>query len=294
MAMTTDYYDVLGVSRGASQKEIQSAFRKLARKLHPDVNPGDKHAEQRFKEVSQAHDVLSDPEKRKLYDRFGRDWQAAAAAGVDPAAAGRGPRGQRTGYQTIDPQEFENLFGSGRGEGAGGGLGDMFGSIFGGRGAGARNRDLDIEGTVEVTLQEAYSGTARQMELAGGRRIELKVPAGVQDGTVLRAPGLRARVRVSTDPTFERDGKDLRVVVPVPLRTALLGGEVDVPTLKGSRVKLDLRPETQNGIRLRLRGLGMPDPKGGKPGDLYAEIRVRLPLPMDERTRRWAEGIDQT
>ena len=173
-------------------------------------------------------------------------------------------------------------------------MGDMFGSIFGGRGAGARNRDLDIEGTVEVTLQEAYSGTARQMELAGGRRIELKVPAGVQDGTVLRAPGLRARVRVSTDPTFERDGKDLRVVVPVPLRTALLGGEVDVPTLRGSRVKLDLRPETQNGIRLRLRGLGMPDPKGGKPGDLYAEIRVRLPLPMDERTRRWAEGIDQT
>ena len=173
MAMTKDYYDVLGVSRGASQKEIQSAFRKLARKLHPDVNPGDKHAEQRFKEVSQAHDVLSDPEKRKLYDRFGRDWQAAAAAGVDPTAAGRGPHGQRTGYQTIDPQEFENLFGSGRGEGAGGGLGDMFGSIFGGRGAGARNRDLDIEGTVEVTLQEAYSGTARQMELADGRRIEL-------------------------------------------------------------------------------------------------------------------------
>jgi curved DNA-binding protein len=294
MPMTQDYYDVLGVSRGASQKEIQSAFRKLARKLHPDVNPGDKHAEQRFKEVSQAPDVLSDPEKRKLYDRFGRDWQAAAAAGVDPTAAGRGPWGQRTGYQTIDPQEFENLFGSGRGEGGGGGLGDMFGSIFGGRGAGARNRDLDIEGAVEVTLQEAYSGTARQMELAGGRRIELKVPAGVQDGTVLRAPGFRARVRVSTDPTFERDGKDLRVVVPVPLRTALLGGEVDVPTLKGSRVKLDLRPETQNGIRLRLRGLGMPDPKGGKPGDLYAEIRVRLPLPMDERTRRWAEGIEQT
>jgi curved DNA-binding protein len=293
MPMTKDYYDVLGVSRGASQKEIQSAFRKLARKLHPDVNPGDKDAEQRFKEVSQAHDVLSDPEKRKLYDRFGRDWQAAAAAGADPGAAGRGPRGPRAGYQTIDPQEFENLFGSGRGEGAGGGLGDMFGSIFGGRGAGARNRDLDIERAVEVTLQEAYSGTTRQVELAGGRRIELKVPAGVQDGTVLRAPGFRARIRVSSDPTFERDGKDLRVVVPVPLRTALLGGEVDVPTLKGSRVKLDLGPETQNGTRLRLRGLGMPDPKGGKPGDLYAEIRVRLPLPMDERTRRWAEGIEQ-
>src|SRR3989442_2907423 len=105
MPMTKDYYDVLGISRGASQKEVQSAFRKLARKLHPDVNPGDKHAEQRFKEVSQAHDVLSDPEKRKLYDRFGGDWQAAASDGVDPAGAGIGPSGQRTGDQIHDPHE---------------------------------------------------------------------------------------------------------------------------------------------------------------------------------------------
>jgi curved DNA-binding protein len=291
--MTKDYYDALGVSRGASQKEIQSAFRKLARKLHPDVNPGDKRAEERFKEISQAHNVLSDPEKRKLYDRFGPDWQAAAAAGADPYATGRGPGGQRVQYQNIDPQEFENLFGSGREGAGGGGLGDIFGSIFGSRGAGAQGHDLDPERTVEVTLAEAYAGTTRQVELAGGRRIELTIPAGVQDGTVLRAPGLRARVRVSKDPTFEREGNDLRVGVQVPLRTALLGGEVDVPTLKGGRVKLNVRPETQNGTRLRLRGLGMPDPRGGKPGDLYAEVRVRLPLPMDERTRTWAEGTEE-
>jgi curved DNA-binding protein len=288
--MTKDYYDVLGVSRGASQKEIQSAFRKLARKLHPDVNPGDKDAEKRFKEVSQAHDVLSDPEKRKLYDRFGSDWQSAAAAGIDPDAPGarRGPGGQRVQYQTIDPEEFEELFRGGRGDG---GLGDVFGSIFGGRGAGARAAEIDSEGTVEVTLKEAYTGTSRQVELPGGRRIELKVPAGVQDGTVLRVPGLRARVQVARDPTFEREGKDLRVAVPVPLKTALLGGEVDVPTLKGGRVQLNVPRETQNGTRLRLRGLGMPDSRGGQPGDLYAEVRVRLPLPMDERTRRWAEEL---
>lgn len=299
MPMTKDYYDVLGISRGASQKEIQSAFRKLARKLHPDVNPGDKQAEERFKEVSQAHDVLSDPEKRKLYDRFGADWYSAAAAGIDPDAPG--PRGGfgggfgggRPQYQTVDSQEFEDLLRGARVNGGGAGLGDIFESIFGSRGpgGGAGRGELEAEGTVEITLREACTGTSRQVELPGGRRIELKVPAGVPDGTVLRVPGLRARVTIAADPIFERDGKDLRVTVQVPLKTALLGGKVDVPTLKGGRVELNVPPETQNGTRLRLRGLGMPDTRGGQPGDLYAEVRVRLPLPMDERTRKLAEGL---
>src|SRR6202022_508130 len=124
-----------------------------------------------------------------------------------------------------------------------------------------------------------------------GRRIEVNVPAGITDGPVLRVPGLRARVRVRPDPQFALEGRDVRVAVNVPLKTAFLGGEVDVPTLKGGRVKLNVPAETQNGTRLRLRGLGMPDPKGGKPGDLYAEVRVRLPLPMDDRTRAWAKQI---
>ena len=289
MPVTKDYYDVLGVSRKATQKEIQAAFRKLARQLHPDVNPGDKDAESRFKEASEAHGVLSDPEKRKLYDRFGSDWQAAQAAGMDPDQPGRptrGPRGSGRQYQTVDPQEFEDLLRGVRTDG--GGFGDIFGSFFG-RGGGARTHELDLEGVVEISLREAFQGTTRQVELADGRLIELKVPAGVQDGTVLRVPGLRARVQIGKDPTFEREGRDLRVAVPVPLRTALLGGEVEVPTLRGSQVKLSVPPETQNGTRLRLRGLGMPDAKGGKPGDLYAEVRVRLPLPLDQQARRWAE-----
>lgn len=285
--MTKDYYDALGVSRKASQKEIQSAFRKLARQLHPDVNPGDTESERRFKEVSEAHGVLSDPEKRKLYDRFGPDWQAAAAAGVDPDAARAGARGSRVRYEPADVKDFEDLLRGARTDG--GGFGDIFGSIFGGRGAGPRRGELDVEGIVEVSLREAYLGTTRQVQLADGRRIEVTIPAGVQDGTVLRVPGLRARVQVAADPRFEREGNDLRVAVSVPLRTALLGGEVDVPTLKGSRVTLSVPAETQNGTRLRLRGLGMPDQRGGQPGDLYAEVRVRLPLPLDDRTRGWAE-----
>ena len=287
MPKTRDYYEELGVSRNASQREIQSAFRRLARKLHPDVNPADKDAEGRFKAISEAHDVLSDPQKRKLYDRFGPDWQAAANAGVDPDR-GPGPFDGRGGrYQTVTADTIEDLLG-GLG-GARGGFGDIFGSIFGGRGSPSQ-APVDSEGTIEVTLQEAFRGTARQVVMPDGKRLEVKVPAGVQDGTVLRLPGLRARIHVAKDALFERDGKDLRVPVPVPLATAFLGGEVDVPTLKGTRVKLNVPPETQNGTRLRLRGLGMPDQRGGRPGDLYAEVRVRLPLPMDDRTRRWAEG----
>jgi curved DNA-binding protein len=303
MPKLKDYYEVLGVSRTASQKEISSAFRKLARKYHPDVNRGDKQAEERFKELSNAHEVLSDPEKRKFYDRFGEDWQAAQAAGVSPD--GPGPRaggpwgagsgtGGRARYETIDPEEFERMFGGGAG------FSDLFGGIFGGGPAGARGAasggpfetgPMEAEATVEISLHDAFKGTTQQVKMPDGRRIEVKIPAGVTDGTVLRVPGLRARVRVRPHPQFTLEGKDVRVAVNVPLKTALLGGEVDVPTLKGGRVKLNVPPETQNGTRLRLRSLGMPDPRGGKPGDLHAEVRVRLPLPMDDRTRRWAEEL---
>jgi curved DNA-binding protein len=289
MPMTKDYYEVLGIPRGASQKDVQKAFRKLARALHPDVNPGDKSAERRFKEVSEANDVLSDPEKRKLYDRFGADWQAAAAAGMDPDQAPFGGRRTR-GQSTIDPQTLEDLLGGVGGARAG--FGDIFSSIFGNRGGGGSSvPPVEAEVVIQVTLAEAFRGTTRQVGMPDGRKLEVKIPVGVQDGTVLRVPGLRARVEVTGDGLFEREGKDLRVPVSVPLKTALLGGEVDVPTLRGTRVTLNVPAETQNGTRLRLRGLGMPDSKGGQPGDLYAEVRVRLPLPMNEATRRLAEGL---
>jgi curved DNA-binding protein len=289
MPKVKDYYEVLGVPRTASQKEITSAFRKLARKHHPDLNAGDKQAESRFKEVSEANDVLSDAKKRKLYDQFGPDWAAAQAAGATQTGARGGAGGFRpdTGpsvqYRTVSPDEMGDLFGDE------GGFGDIFGSIFGNSRGRARQQQVDVEAPITVSLPEIYRGTSRTVELPGGRRVEVNVPAGVKEGTVLRVPGLRARVQVAPDPVFTREGKDLRVVVPVPLQVALRGGEVAAPSLKGGQVQFKVPPETQNGTKIRLRGLGLPDPKGGPRGDLYAEVRVQLPVPMDERTRKWAE-----
>src|SRR5229473_1898452 len=276
MPKTKDYYDVLGVPRTATHKDISAAFRKLARKYHPDLNAGDKESEARFKELSEAHEVLSDTKKRKLYDEFGPSWQAAQAAGAEPGASrGGGYRpdaGPRVEYRTVTPEDMEDLFGEG------GGFGDIFGSIFsGGRGR-ARQQPVDVEAPITVSLAEVYRGASRTVELPGGRRVEVKVPAGVKEGTVLRVPGLRATVQVAPDPIFTREGKDLRVVVPVPLRTALLGGEVAAPTIKGGQVKFKVPPETQNGTKIRLRGLGLTDPKGGAGGDMYAEVRVQLPV----------------
>ena len=290
MPKTKDYYEVLGVPRTASAKEISAAFRKLARKHHPDLNSGDKQAEARFKELSEAHEVLSDPKKKQLYDEFGENWASAAAAGVQPGQAGvprggfrtDGGGGPRVQYRTVTPDEMEDLFGEG------GGFGDIFGSIFGGQRGRARPQPADVELPITVSLNEIYTGTSRTVELPGGRRVEVKVPAGVKEGTVLRVPGLRATVQMAPDPIFTREAKDLRVVVPVALRVALQGGEVAAPTIKGGQVKFKVAAETQNGTKIRLRGLGLPDPKGGPQGDMYAEVRVQLPVPMDEPTRKWA------
>ena len=291
MAKTKDFYDVLGVPRTATQKEISSAFRKLARKYHPDLNSGNKDAEARFKEISEAHEVLSDAKKRGLYDEFGENWASAQGAGVQPgqgggpfrsATRGGGGAGPRVEYRTVNPEDVEDLFGEGTD------FRDIFGSIFSGARGRTRPQPIDVEAPINVSLAEVYRGTSRTVELPGGRRVEVNVPAGVKEGTILRVPGLRATVQVAPDPIFRRDGKDLNVVVPVPLHVALTGGEVAAPTIKGGQVKFNVPPETQNATKIRLRGLGMPDPRGGSQGDMYAEVRVQLPVPMDEPTRKWA------
>ena len=309
-----DYYDILGVKKSASSEEIRKAFRKLARKYHPDVNPGDKSAEEKFKSLSEANDVLSDPKKRKIYDQVGfysdnidpATAEAYARSGGNSAGgggfSGGFPGGGQDGGQGVPFDfggfDFSDLVDNaqrGRKSGGSGGFRDIFGSIFG-NSTRTRTRPvpIDVEAPITVSLGEVYRGTSRTVELPGGRRVEVKVPAGVKEGTVLRVPGLRATVQVAPDPVFTREGKDVRVSVPVPLNVALQGGEVSAPTLKGGQVQFKVPPETQNRKKIRLRGLGLPDPKGGQPGDLYAEVNVQLPVPMDERTRKWAAVSNST
>ena len=299
-----EYYDILGVPQSASQKEITDAYRKQARKLHPDLNPGDKTAEAKFKKVNEAHEVLSDPEKRSKYDRYGDQWRRAdqfAAAGVadDSGFANLGnarrPPGGRRGTVTapFDTGGEDDAFES------------IFGSFFGGAAGSARgqrvsSRGQDVESAVEVTLEEAYAGTSRLIQLASGqgkaRRLEVKIPPGVRTGSRVRvageggqggsAPGdLYLNITVRTHYAFERKSDDLYVDAAVSLADALLGGEVKVPTLKGTMLALTIPPETQNGRVFRLAGQGLPKLNSNERGDLYAKIKVILPTNLNERER---------
>lgn len=306
-----DYYEVLGVPRTASQKDIKSAFRKLARQHHPDVNPNDPQASERFKAINEAHEVLGDPEKRKKYDQFGPDWRQYEAwqeAGRPEGAPFGRPGGVE--YRTTSPEDLGDLFGS---ESP---FSDFFHDLFGqGRRDGGRNFDMgplpgqDVEAETSITLEEAYRGTTRTVELQtpqGSRRVEVRIPAGVRDGARVRVAGqgiaardggqagdLFIQVRVLSHPVFRREGDDLHAQVPVPLDVALLGGEVMIGTLAGTTVSLRVPPETQNGSRLRLRGLGMPRVGQEGRGDLYAEVDVRLPFPLTPEVRELAEKLRQ-
>jgi DnaJ-class molecular chaperone len=319
-----DYYQILGVSRNATDKEIKKAYRKLARQHHPDVNPGDKSAEAKFKEINKAYEVLSDQEKRKKYDQFGESWQSAeqfAKAGwqQEPqwgfGGGGAGP--------TFDFTEFTSESGD---------LGGIFESLFrsaGGRRTGFRTtrrprRGEDIEHPIEVTLEEAYHGASRiirmQVEVpcqvcagtgviqnrhcsaCGGsgrminpRKLEVKIPPGVKDGSRIRMAGegragygggpkgdLHLVVSIKPHKLFERKNGDLYVEVSVPLTTAVLGGEIDIPTLKG-KLALKIPPETQNGRLFRLTGQGMPNLSGSNKGNLFAKIKVILPTNLNQK-----------
>ncbi len=307
MATKKDYYEVLGVKRDASEKEIRQAYRRLARQYHPDVSPNDKHAEERFKEISEAYEVLSDREKRQKYDRYGHNWQYGEQAEAARAQSGFGSSGPfRYSYSTSGNVDFEDLFGGG----GGGDFGSIFGDLFGGATRAGRGRTQyqtipgqDIEQPVTISLEEAFTGTTRLLTIPNAdgtpRRLEVKIPAGVREGSRVRvasegAPSpfggpkgdLYLVVSIGPHKTFEREGDDLYVKVPVPLHVAMLGGEVEVPTLKGTKLALKLPPETQNGRKFRLKGQGMPHLGGQARGDLFAEIQVVLPTQLNDEERR--------
>ena len=290
-----NYYETLGVSRNASEKEIKAAFRKLARKHHPDVNPGDKSAEEKFKEINEAYEVLSDPEKRRKYDALGADWQRYQQTGGQPQdfdwsrwAAGQGESGGNVRYAS--PDDLQDLFGD---ESP---FSDFFSTLFGGgraQGAARARRGFDFEQPVEISFDEAFRGTTRTLAL-DGKRIEARIPAGVRTGSRVRLVGqggpgqsggesgdLYLVIEVLPEPRFERQGDDLYTEAPVDFFTAALGGEVRVPTPEGS-VALKIPPRTPAGRTFRLKGKGMPVPGGTARGDLLAKIRIVLPDDLDE------------
>lgn len=293
---SNDYYQVLGVGRNADQKEIKRAYRKLARQYHPDVNPGDAAAQERFKQINEAYEVLSDPDKRAKYDRLGADWRRFEQAGVggDWGRAGSGfPGGARFDYG--DAGDFSDIF-----EGLFGGMGGT--RTRPGR-ARAPQRGRDVEHPVDVTLREAHSGTSRQITM-NGDVFEVTIPPGVKTGSKVRysgrgqagAPGSTAGnlflvVNVLDDPVFQRKGDDLYVDVPVDLYTAVLGGEVRVPTL-GGELLLRVPAGTTGGQRFRLRGKGMPQLKNpSEYGDLYAVAQIQVPRNLSEQERELFEQL---
>jgi len=298
-----DLYEVLGVARDADPDALRKAYRKLARRHHPDVNPGDEAAEERFKEISEAYDVLSDPVKRRNYDEFG---EISLQGGFDAEQARRareafgarfggepGPGAAGFEFRSGEPFEF-------------GDLDDLLGRFgFGGRGGrGGRAggmRGPDLEATLELDFLEAAKGGEKRLslQLAGedGRvrtqTLTVRIPPGVGDGGRIRlrgkgAPGrggapagdLWATVRVRPHPVFRREGRDVSVEVPVTIAEAIRGAKIEVPTLDG-RATVTVPPGTDSGQKLRLRGKGIPDPKGGAPGDLYVVIQIRVPKGLD-------------
>jgi curved DNA-binding protein len=305
-AAARDFYEVLGVSKTASPEEIQRAYRKLARTYHPDVN-ADPGAEERFKEIAEAYDVLSDPDTRKRYDAFGRDFRQVPE-GVDPqtwasARSGAGARRGRTPRGGPGPGEGERVWFS---SGEDIDLEDLFGGVFSGRGRGwGPIAGADQQAELELTVEDAYRGGRRPITLAGPggpRTFEVNIPAGVRDGQRIRLAGqggqgsdgaaagdLYLVVRIAPHPRYRVEGREISVDLPLAPWEAALGASVAVDT-PGGEAKVKVPPGTSTGRRLRLRGRGMPNPRG-TPGDLFAEVKIMVPRRLAEEERRLFERL---
>lgn len=313
-----DYYKILNVSKNASQDEIKKAYRNLAREYHPDVNPDDPNAEEKFKDINEAYQVLSDQDKRDKYDRFGSQWKqyqqnGGRAEDFDWSQwAGQAQHGGAQ-YRTVSQEEFEQMFGGGLG-----GFSDFFETLFGGvsgartarrpagqRSPGVQMRGRDIEHPVEITLEEAFHGTTRLLTFEDGHRIEASIPPGVKTGSKIRLSGqgsggtqragdLYLKIKVRSHSAFNRKGDDLKINQPVDFFTALLGGETTVSTVDKS-VKLTIPPETDSGKTFRLKGLGMP--KLNNPdqrGDFYATIEVQVPKNLTPEQKQQFSALKES
>lgn len=296
-----DYYKILGVSKEASAQEIKKSYRKLALKYHPDKNPGNKQAEEKFKELSEANEVLSDPEKRKKYDMLGSDWKQYAAQGASQGgfdfsqwAQQRGERDRSGARYYSTEEDFESS-----------GFSDFFEQLFGGgyrsrsseESLRASRKGRDYEGKLTISLKDAFQGSESIITL-DDEKIKIKIPAGVTDGQVLRVKGKGGRgtrgaesgnlflhVTVAEDSRYERKQNDLYTEIKVPLYTAMLGGQVEIDSLKGNYT-VNIPRETQNGRVVRMKGLGMPVyAQKNKYGDLYLKITIEIPQHLTEEER---------
>jgi len=310
-----DYYATLGVAKDASDKEIKQAYRKLARKHHPDVNPGDKRAESRFKSINEAYEVLGDPEKRRKYDELGANWrmyeQAPDAGGPSPFAGGVHTGGPG-GFRTMTEDDMRRMFGDQDP------FSDFFHTFFGGspadagaarpgRGARAR-RGHDIEHDLELTLEEAFAGATRHLSIkhdGHARSVDVRIPVGVGEGSRVRVAGegghgadgaaggdLYLRIHLLPHARFERKDRDLHTRVGVTVATAVLGGKADVTGIDSHCVKLKVPATTQNGQVFRLKGHGMPAVgKSDVRGDLYVTVEVRLPTQVSPEQKALFEAL---
>lgn len=308
-----DYYGVLGVNKTASQDEIKKAFKKLARKYHPDLNPNDPSAKQKFQEINEANEVLSDPEKRKKYDAYGENWKHADEFEAQKQRYQQQGGGNTGGFGGMGGGYWSSADGgfSGNFNGDEGEFSDFFESLFGSRrgssrrgSAGFKGQDFNAE--LHISLRDA-AVTHKQVLEVNGKKIRITVPAGISDGQTIKLNGqggqginggpagdLYITFVIADDPVFKREGDNLYMSASLDLYTAVLGGEIMVDTLNG-KVKLKVKPETQNGTKVRLKGKGFPVyKKDGQSGDLFVTFEIRIPTNLTRKQKELFQELQNS
>jgi curved DNA-binding protein len=291
-----DYYKVLGVSKNATEKEIKKAYKKLARKYHPDLNPDNKVAEEKFKEINEANEVLSNPENRKKYDKYGKDWKHAEE--FEKAQQQRSSSGGFGGGQS---------YGGGFNDGD---FSDFFSSMFGGGGStgsrrqSSRFKGQDFNAELHLNLTDVYKSQKQELTV-NGKKIRLTIPAGIQDGQTIKIKGkggpganggangdLYITFRIKNNTSFKRKGNDLYFTYDLDLYKAVLGGSVEIITLEGKKVKIKVKPETQNGTKVKLKGKGFPVyKKTDQFGDLYITYNIKIPTNLTDKEKELFEEL---